>query len=310
MAIFLNFQSMKNKLIFFLLGSVILLAALAGFAYHQFTHRVEGQYFESGGVKIHYTVEGEGEPVVLVHGFAVNGDLNWRKPGIISHLSKHYRVITMDVRGHGLSGKPHDPSQYGTRLADDVVSLLEHLEIERAHLVGYSLGGFIALKAAAMYPDKWLSIVPMASGWENPETSKGLAALSQVADDLKAGKSVGPIISYFDERKKPGFLHTWWVKILTTWFNDRDALIALVQSAAELAVTEDELRSIPHAVCCIVGSEDPFLKSANSINGIIKSFQLHVMDGEDHITLPSKKNTHLILESFLKGNGAKELSVR
>ena len=216
---------------------------------------------QAGGGRLE-TTGGEGELVVLVHGFAVNGDLNWRKPGITGHLSNHFQVITIDVRGHGLSDKPHDAALYGVHLVEDVVSLLEHLKIEQAHLVGYSLGGFIALKAAVLYPEKWLSIIPMASGWENPETSKGLSALAQVAADLKAGKSVGPIISYFDERKQPGLLHTWWVKILTTWFNDRDALFALVQSAAELAVSEEELRSIPHAVCCIVGSNDPFLKSA------------------------------------------------
>ena len=66
-------------------------------------HQVEGAYFDSDGVRLHYTEDGSGEPVVLVHGFAVNADVNWRKPGIIRALAKDYRVIAPeDGRRAGL----------------------------------------------------------------------------------------------------------------------------------------------------------------------------------------------------------------
>jgi pimeloyl-ACP methyl ester carboxylesterase len=65
----------------------------------------EDQYFDSNGVKIRYVVEGAGEPVLLIHGFTVDLDLNWR--GVIPALTKDYRVIAYDNRGHGKSDKPH-----------------------------------------------------------------------------------------------------------------------------------------------------------------------------------------------------------
>ena len=66
-------------------------------------------HFDSNGVKIRYTVQGEGEPVVLVHGFTASAEANWGEPGIIADLAKDFRVIAIDARGHGKSGKPHDP---------------------------------------------------------------------------------------------------------------------------------------------------------------------------------------------------------
>ena len=79
-------------------------------------HRVEGSFVVLEGVPIHYTTEGEGEPVVLLHGFAVNADLNWRLVGITERLATEFRVIAVDQRGHGLSGKPHEPASYGMEL--------------------------------------------------------------------------------------------------------------------------------------------------------------------------------------------------
>jgi len=75
--------------------------------------QAEDFFFNSAGVRIHYTVEGKGEPVVLIHGWGVDIEWNWGEPGIIKGLADHYQVIAIDNRGHGRSGKPHDPQQYG-----------------------------------------------------------------------------------------------------------------------------------------------------------------------------------------------------
>lgn len=86
---------------------VAIVATAAAAVFYRITHRVEGRCFDSNGVCLRYTVEGEGESVVLLHGFAVNADINWRLPGITQALAKEFRVIAMDLRGPGLSGKPH-----------------------------------------------------------------------------------------------------------------------------------------------------------------------------------------------------------
>src|SRR5260370_26191796 len=123
-------------------------------------------FFDSRGVKIHYTIHGKGEPVLLIHGFTVTYAIQWVYPGIASALTKNYQVIGFDCRGHGQSGKPHDAKMYGTEMVEDAVRLLDHLKIKKAHLVGYSMGGFIALKLAATHPDRVLSVTTGGAGWE------------------------------------------------------------------------------------------------------------------------------------------------
>ena len=124
----------------------------------------KAQTFDSNGVSISYTVEGKGEPVVLIHGLFASAQVNWRAPGIIRVLATNYQVIALDVRGHGASGKPTKESDYGVERADDVVRLLDHLKIKQAHLVGYSMGGMITLNVAARHPDREKSDEEQGSG--------------------------------------------------------------------------------------------------------------------------------------------------
>ena len=114
--------------------------------------RPEQPSFDSDGVPIHYLVTGraEGEPVVLIHGFAGNIETGGQ---VIAVLQKDYKVIALDCRGHGGSGKPHDPAKYGVEMANDVARLLDHLKIDKAHVVGYSMGSGIALNFAVHHPE-------------------------------------------------------------------------------------------------------------------------------------------------------------
>jgi pimeloyl-ACP methyl ester carboxylesterase len=114
----------------------------------------EDRFFDSAGVRIHYTVEGNGEAVVLIHGMAFDLAMNWEAPGIVKGLADRYRVVALDVRGHGRSGKPHEPKMYGHHLVADVIRLLDHLKIEKAHIVGCSMGGRIAGALLTEHPER------------------------------------------------------------------------------------------------------------------------------------------------------------
>ncbi len=129
---------------------------------------LERGYVQSDGTRIHYMLQGSGEPVLLVHGYGVSANINWKMPGIWSALAREFRVIALDVRGHGRSGKPHDVDQYGLRMVDDVVRLMDHLGLSQAHLVGYSMGGFILLHLLARQPHRFLSAVLGGSGGIRP----------------------------------------------------------------------------------------------------------------------------------------------
>ena len=127
-------------------------------------HAVEDGSFNSDGVQIHYTVQGKGAAVVLIHGFA-GSMLEWKACGIGNLLSHDYKVIALDARGHGASDKPEGVDQYGTKMIDDVVRLLDHLNIDKAHVAGYSMGGLIVFKMAAMRPERMNSGIIVDVGW-------------------------------------------------------------------------------------------------------------------------------------------------
>src|SRR5450432_2212437 len=94
--------------------------------------------FKHGDVEIAYLDEGDGEPIVLVHGFASNKEVNWVAPGWVTTLTRAgRRVIALDDRGHGQSSKLYDPAEYhSAKMAEDVAALLDHLGIERADVMG------------------------------------------------------------------------------------------------------------------------------------------------------------------------------
>src|SRR5437879_12810105 len=98
--------------------------------------------FHNGAVEIAYRDEGEGDPIFLVHGFASTKNVNWVYPTWVSELRKNgRRVIALDNRGHGDSSKLYDPEAYHIPImVGDVTALMDHLRIERADIMGYSLG--------------------------------------------------------------------------------------------------------------------------------------------------------------------------
>jgi pimeloyl-ACP methyl ester carboxylesterase len=117
-------------------------------------------YAENRGVRIYYEVEGEGSPLVLVHGFSDTLE-GWREYGYAAELQKEHRLVLIDARGHGGSDKPHHP-----RLAAglehrpaDVVAVLDDLGIQSAHYFGYSLGGWIGLGLAKYAPERIHSLI-------------------------------------------------------------------------------------------------------------------------------------------------------
>jgi pimeloyl-ACP methyl ester carboxylesterase len=122
-------------------------------------------FFDSAGLQIAYLdappASGQGEPIVLVHGFASSHLVNWVNPLWVKTLTEAgRRVIALDNRGHGRSDKPHDPEAYRTPImAADVRRLLDHLGLERADVMGYSMGARITAFLAAAHPDRVRSIV-------------------------------------------------------------------------------------------------------------------------------------------------------
>ena len=159
----------------------------------------ESQFFDVKGVKIHFLEEGTGEPVVLIHGLDSSARINWQMPGTIDALAKDHQVIALDLPGYGESDKPADPAAYGKQWVDDVILLLDHLKIRKAHIVGYSMGGMVALKLIAEHPERVISGTLGGMGWLREDSllqkiwahmrgpaRRGVSELALTVDQLKA----------------------------------------------------------------------------------------------------------------------------
>jgi pimeloyl-ACP methyl ester carboxylesterase len=261
----------------FLALACVLLGAPASFA-------GVDRYFDSNGVKIHYTIDGQGEPVLLIHGFAANIPLQWTIPGIIGKLSRDYQVIAFDNRGHGFSGKPRDPKQYGMEMVDDAVRLLDHLGIARAHVVSYSMGAMIASKLMALHPNRVLSVT-LGGGAGLRETTN-IGFFDRLADDLESGKGIGALIVALTPigRLPPTEKQLRSIDWLFSTFNDPKVLAAVVRSWKELVVPEKQWRKIKVPTLAIVGANDPLRDNVDEIKEIMPAMKVVVIPRLDHMT--------------------------
>jgi pimeloyl-ACP methyl ester carboxylesterase len=143
----------------------------------------DGYFTTSDGIKIHYLTQGgSGSWVVLIHGYTSSAEGNWFRNGIAPALAQNHRVVAIDCRNHGKSDKP-EPR--GRGLARDVVELMDHLKIERAHVHGYSMGGSITAQLLADIPDRIVTAAFGGSGVRetDPEKAKAAEALDKQGAD-------------------------------------------------------------------------------------------------------------------------------
>ena len=145
-------------------------------------------YAPVNGLKMYYEVHGSGEPVVLLHGAFMTITSNWE--GWIGELSRTRKVIAVEMQGHGRTADiPREPNS--DNLADDVAALLEYLEISRADLIGYSMGGGVAMRVAVRHPDQVRRVVVISSTFRRDGmTQEGLDAISKLTAEAFKGSPI------------------------------------------------------------------------------------------------------------------------
>jgi pimeloyl-ACP methyl ester carboxylesterase len=262
-----------------------------------------GSYFDANGTRIHYRVAGEGPPVVLIHGITTNADGIWGYPGTFDILARRYRVIAMDARGHGLSDKPHTADAYGLELVHDVARLLDHLGIQRAHIVGYSMGALITMKFIAVYPDRVLSAAPCGAGRieDSPEIHN---LVTSMREGLLRAQDFSPLFTALNpEGRTPGRFRMWFLNSYLRRHNDLEAIACLVQSFKDLVVTDEELRANEVPVVSIIGSRDPMKGAIDRMTGILAHHEVIVLDHCDHFTTFVSRRFQRRLVAFLDSGG-------
>jgi pimeloyl-ACP methyl ester carboxylesterase len=227
--------------------------------------------FHNGDVEIAYLDEGEGDPIVLVHGFASSKTVNWVYPTWVSELRKHgYRVIALDNRGHGDSAKLYDSEQYHIGImAGDITALMDHLKIERADIMGYSLGGRMTAWLAHRVPQRLRSAILggiamglIEGGGPGENVAKALEAdsLEDVTDPI------GRTFRTFADQTR----------------SDRRALAACLRGSRRL-MTREEAADITVPVLIAVGTADEIAGSASELGKIIPGSKVLDIPNRDHM---------------------------
>ncbi|MCB1478880.1 MAG: alpha/beta hydrolase [Tepidamorphaceae bacterium] len=231
--------------------------------------------FHSGDVEIAYIDTGpgsgaEGKTILLIHGFASNIEINWVGTGWVDTLSQAgFRVVAIDNRGHGKSEKLYDKAQYGAPImAEDARLLLDHLDIGRADVMGYSMGARITAFLSMGYPDRVRSAI---FGGLGIGMVKGVGAPEPIAEALEAD----------DPGTIPDQTALMFRKFAEATGSDLAALAACIRSA-RIKIREEALANLRLPVLVCVGSKDDIAGSPYELADIIPGAEAFEIAGRDH----------------------------
>jgi pimeloyl-ACP methyl ester carboxylesterase len=245
--------------------------------------------FTHDGVEIAFFDQGEGEPIVLVHGFASTKEVNWIAPGWVPTLTgAGRRVIALDNRGHGASAKLYDPAVYHSAvMAEDVRALIDHLGLSRADVMGYSMGARISAFLALAHPDRVRSVVlgglgmGLIDGVGEPERiALGLEAAS-MADVADPGARQ---FRSFAEQTR----------------SDLRALAACMRGSRQ-TLSREEVGHIAAPLLVAVGSKDAIAGPPEELAALVPNAQALVIPNRDHMMAVGDKTYKAGVLEFLNG---------
>ncbi|MGV7218495.1 alpha/beta fold hydrolase [Bradyrhizobium sp. UFLA05-112] len=248
--------------------------------------------FHNGAVEIAYLDEGEGDPIILVHGFASSKNVNWVYPTWVSELRKNgRRVLALDNRGHGESAKLYDPAQYSIPgMAGDVLALMDHLGIPQADMMGYSMGGRMTAWLGLNEPQRLRSAILGGIGIGG--LIEGTGPGENVAEALEAPSlddvtdPVGRTFRAFADQTR----------------SDRQALAACLRGTRELMKREEAAR-IDVPVLIAVGTADDVAGSASALGKIIPGSEVLDIPNRDHMRAVGDKVYKTGVIDFLSRRG-------
>jgi pimeloyl-ACP methyl ester carboxylesterase len=229
-------------------------------------------------MRIHHDQQGEGHPIVLVHGWGISSRRNWVGTGWAAALEPLRRVVLLDVRGHGKSEKPRVQKAYGVHaMSEDVIQVMDDLDIETADLFGYSMGAFIGAALLGAHPDRFTSMILGGIGNDSGQSAAALHVVTAALGADDPASISDPV----------GRLYRAWVDADPT--SDREALVlAAMESWADGDPVElggPGLRQAEVPVLVINGADDhPNVDTAQELVDALRKPELVVIPDTDHFS--------------------------
>lgn len=246
------------------------------------------QTFDSNGVEIAFLDEGEGEPILLIHGFASNIATNWVDTGWVRTLTRAgRRVIAIDNRGHGASEKLYDPQKYSSpEMAEDARRLLDHLGLDRADVMGYSMGARITAFLAIRHPERVRSAVFAGLG---VNMVRGVGGAGPIAKALEAPSMED--VTNDTARTFRAFAESTGSDLL--------ALAACIRASRD-KITPEELATVRVPVLVAVGTQDVIGGSATALAELVPGAEAFEIEGRDHMKAVGDRQYKNAVLAFLE----------
>ncbi len=246
--------------------------------------------FNSDSVEIAFDDVGQGEPILLIHGFASNGRVNWVDTGWVKTLTEAgFRVVTIDNRGHGESEKLYNPDLYSApEMAEDARRLLDHLGIRRAHVMGYSMGARIAAFLTVNHPSRVASAV---FGGLASRMITGVGGGAEIARGLEAAS----LLDVTDVTARAFRIFAEQTR------GDLKALAACIKSS-RVRITESMLATIKMPVLVVVGEKDDVAGEAGPLAAAIPGARAVTLPNRNHMNAVGDKGYKEAVLTFLKGH--------
>lgn len=251
--------------------------------------------FLSNGVKIRYLDEGKGETLVLLHGSGGDAD-DFASTGVIRALKKDYRILAPDARAHGRSGHPRGVEHYGLEMIEDVVRLLDQAGVDRAHVLGFSMGAGIAAKLMVTHPERLRSVI-LAGGGARRDTPEDRLNLEAQARRWETGEI---LLRAWPEDAPPATMEE--ARRLSDEAlkgRHRFATAALTRGRVAWYVSPDELRASQVPAIGIAGTRDGALAGVRRTAEAKPGMQVVEVEGAGHFETLSRKEFVAAIRAFL-----------
>jgi pimeloyl-ACP methyl ester carboxylesterase len=237
------------------------------------------QTLTRNGVTINYRTIGNGEPILLVHGYGDNLKM-W--VGLADSLATTHRVIAVDARGFGKSSKPSDAGSYGSAMVEDLVALLDTAGARQAHVVGYSMGAMLAAELALRHPDR-VRTATLAAGSFHKDADGMRTMIKPWLEDLESGRRLTRLLKQIVPVLSDSQVKTFSDQLFAE--GDSAALVGAMKSFSDLSVDWTRVDSTKIPAVAIVGVDDPLRPHSRDLAARWPAARLVELPATDHMTI-------------------------
>ena len=250
------------------------------------TGLAQDKFFDSNGVRVRYVEQGNGDAIVLIHNFGNTLDF-WIASGVLPNLARDYRVIAFDVRGHGKSGKPHDVNAYGREIGVDAIRLLDHLGIQRAHMIGYSMGARLAAQLLTTHSERFITATLGGHAglfrWTREDAELAEQEASEIERECISRSQIYRLAPTDAPKPDEEEIKKRSAACMADPNKDRFVLAGFRRSLKDWVITPAQVAAVKVPTLAVVGSLDGALKDFQDLKKLRPDVKLVVIDSATHV---------------------------